>query len=97
MSVGKNTYPNFSHTLLYYYSQDSSTSSEVEPSHPLFVAKYDYKSQTAKDMSFKKGDKLFIINNDEEDWWFARAKNSGQEGCVLSSYVAELKSLDAEE
>ena len=48
-------------------------------------------------MSFKKGDELFIINNDDKDWWFARAKSSGQEGCVPSSYVAELKSLDAEE
>ena len=71
--------------------------SEVEPTHTLFVAKYDYKSQTAKDMSFKKGDELFIINSDNKDWWFARAKNSGQEGCVPSSYVAQLKSLDAEE
>ena len=79
------------------YSQGSATSSKAEPTHPLFVAKYDYKSQTEKDMSFKKGDELFIINNDDKDWWFAKAKNSGQEGCVLSSYVAEFKSLDAEE
>ena len=48
-------------------------------------------------MSFNKGDKLFIINNDDEYWWLARAKSSGQEGCVPSSYVAEFKSLDAEE
>ena len=79
------------------YSQDSSTSCKAEPTHPLFVAKYNYKSQRAKDMSFNKGDKLFIINNDDEDWWFARAKSSGQEGCVPRSYVAEFKSLDAEE
>ena len=79
------------------YSQDSSASSEAEPTHPLFVAKYNYKSQTHKDMSFKKGDKLFIINNDDKDWWFARAKGSGQEGYVPSSYVAEVESLDAEE
>ena len=48
-------------------------------------------------MSFKKGDKLFITNNDDDEWWFARAKSSGQEGCVPCSYVAEFKSLDAEE
>ena len=81
----------------YCYSQDLSTFSKVEPTHPLFVAKYDYKSRTVKDMSFKKGDKLFIIHNDMKDWWFARAKSSGQEGCVPRSYVAEFKSLDAEE
>ena len=48
-------------------------------------------------MSFSKGDKLYIINNDDKDWWFARAKSSGQEGRVPSSYVAEFKTLDAEE
>ena len=48
-------------------------------------------------MSFNKGDKLYIINNDDKDWWFARAKSSGQEGCVPSSYVAEFNSLEAEE
>ena len=81
----------------YCYLQDSSASTEIEPTHPLFVAKYDYESQTVKDMSFNKGDKLFIINNDDKDWWLARAKSSGQEGCVPSSYVAKFKSLDAEE
>ena len=99
--------PNFSAVttvclVMYHcvYSQDSSTSSKPEPSqptHPLFVAKYDYKSQTDKEMSFNKGDELYIINDDDEDWWFARAKSSGQEGCVPSSYVAESNSLEAEE
>ena len=79
------------------YSQDAASSSKEESTHPLFVAKYDYKSRTDKDMSFNKGDKLYIINNDDKDWWFARAKSSGQEGCVLSSYVAESNSLEAEE
>ena len=68
-----------------------------ELTHPLFVAKYKYKSETAKAMSFNKGDKLYIINNDDKDWWFARAKSSGQEGCVPSSYVAAFNSLEAKE
>ena len=81
----------------YVYLQDSSSSSKAKPTHPLFVAKYDYKSQTDKAMNFNKGDKLYIINKDDKDWWFARAKSSGQEGCVPSSYVAKFKSLEAEE
>ena len=48
-------------------------------------------------MSFNKGDELFIIRNDDEDWWFARAKSSGKEGCVPSNYVAKSNSLEAEE
>jgi len=68
-----------------------------KPNYPLFVGKYDYSSRTDDDLSFKKGDLLYIINTDEGDWWFARSKHSGQEGYIPSNYVAEFKSLDAEE
>ena len=65
--------------------------------YPLFVGKYDYSSRTNDDFSFKKGDLVYILNTDEEDWWFARAKHSGQEGYIPSNYVAEFKNqLDTE-
>jgi len=67
--------------------------SEAEPIYPVFFAKYDY---TSEDISFKSGDQLFIINDDNKDWWYARAKDSGEEGHVPSNYVAK-SSLDAEE
>ena len=70
---------------------------EKEPNFPLFVGKYDYSSRTDDDLSFKKGDLLYIINTDEGDWWYARSKNTGQEGYIPNNYVAEYKSLDAEE
>ena len=68
-----------------------------EPSFPLFVGKYDYSSRTDDDLSFKKGDLLYIMNTDEGDWWFARSKQTLQEGYIPNNYVAEYKSLDAEE
>ena len=72
---------------------------EVPPpsQHPIFVGKYDYDSRTDDDLSFKKGDLMYIISTDEGDWWFARAKDTGREGYIPSNYVAEYKSLDAEE
>ena len=72
---------------------------EVPPpsQHPIFVGKYDYDSRTDDDLSFKKGDLMYIISTDEGDWWFARSKDSGREGYIPSNYVAEYKSLDAEE
>lgn len=72
---------------------------EVPPpsQHPIFVGKYDYDSRTDDDLSFKKGDLMYIISTDEGDWWFARAKEGGKEGYIPSNYVAEYKSLDAEE
>ena len=64
---------------------------------PIYVGKYDYDSRTDDDLSFKKGDLMYIISTDEGDWWFARAKEGGREGYIPSNYVAEYKSLDAEE
>ena len=71
--------------------------SQVEPNFPLFVGKYDYTSRTDDRISFKKGDLLHIVSTDEGDWWFARSKDTGQEGYIPSNYVAEYNALDAEE
>ena len=68
-----------------------------ENKYPVFVGKYDYDSRTDDDLSFRKGDLLYIISTDEGDWWFARSKDTGREGYIPSNYVAEWKSLDAEE
>ena len=68
-----------------------------EPSYPVFIGKYDYDCRTDDDLSFNKGDLLYIISTDEGDWWFARSKENGKEGYIPSNYVAEWKSLDAQE
>ena len=70
---------------------------QEKSSYPLFVAKFDYASRTDDDLGFKKGDSLYIINTDDDDWWFAKAKHSNQEGYIPSNYVAEFNSLEAEE
>ena len=48
-------------------------------------------------LSLSSGNLLYIISTDEGDWWFARSKDTGKEGYIPSNYVAEYKSLDAEE
>lgn len=70
---------------------------EPEPNYPVYVGKYDYDSRTDDDLTFRKGDMLYIISTDEGDWWFARSRTTGKEGYIPSNYVAEYKSLDAEE
>ncbi|XP_040186477.1 proto-oncogene tyrosine-protein kinase Src isoform X1 [Rana temporaria] len=67
-----------------------------------FVALYDYESRTETDLSFKKGDRLQIVNNTrpdirEGDWWLARSLNSGHTGYIPSNYVAPSDSIQAEE
>ena len=71
--------------------------SQLESDKPLFVGKYDYFARADDGLGFKKGDLMYIINTDEVDWWYAKSKDLGQEGYVPSNYVAEYKSLDAEE
>ena len=68
-----------------------------EANWPLFVSKYDYNSRTEDDLGFKKGDLLYIINTEDADWWYAQHKDSEDKGFVPSNYIAEYKSLDAEE
>ena len=70
--------------------------SQAEPNYQLFCGKYDYSARTDDDLSFKKGDLLYILSTDKGDWWFARSKDTGQKGYVPSNYVAKY-TLDAEE
>ena len=75
----------------------SSLPLEAEVTILVVVAEYDYSARTDGDLGFKRGDLLYIMNSDDEDWWLARAKHSGQEGYIPSNYVAECKcELDAE-
>jgi len=63
----------------------------------LFQALYDYDARTEDDLSFKKGQKLKILNNSDGDWWQAELWGSSQRGYIPSNYVAECQSIEAEE
>ena len=66
----------------------------MEAAYPIYVAVYDYESRTTDDLGFKRNDLLCIINTDDEDWWFARSKETGKEGYIPSNYVAKANSLN---
>ena len=70
--------------------------SEPTVNYPIYVGKYDYDSLHDEDLSFKKGDLMYIISADDGDWWFARLKDSEEEGYVPSNYLTEIGSLHAE-
>jgi len=61
-----------------------------------YIAMYDYDARTDEDLSFRKGDQLFILNTDG-DWWQARSVRTGQEGYVPSNYVAPSGGLECED
>jgi len=67
------------------------------PDHPpLFVAKYDYMAREMSDLTIKKGELIYIVDDKEEGWWLVKTKSSGQEGYIPSNYIAKFQSLDAE-
>lgn len=62
-----------------------------------FVGLYDYDARTAEDLSFRKGERLQIVNNTDGDWWLARSMVTGKEGYIPSNYVAPVQSVQAQE
>ena len=67
------------------------------PQGPIFIALFDYDQRTSEDLSFTKGERLEILNNTDGDWWQARSLDTFREGYIPSNYVAESKTIQAEE
>jgi hypothetical protein len=67
---------------------------EKSPNYPLFIGLYHYWIGTndSEDLSFMKGDLMYIINHVNNDWWYARKKFSGEEGYIPSNYVTKYTS-----
>lgn len=52
----------------------TSTSTNNSNSHSnIFVALFDYQARTSEDLSFKRGERLEILNDMQGDWWYARS------------------------
>jgi hypothetical protein len=62
----------------------------------IYVALYDYKARTTEDLSFQKGEKMEIINNQEGGWWQVKSLSSGESGYAPSNYIAPATSLQTE-
>ena len=73
---------------------------QVEPKL-VYVALYDYEARTSEDLSFRKGEKLEVINGNDAingaDWWQARSLVTDAVGYIPSNYVAPAASLKSEE
>lgn len=63
---------------------------------PLYVGMYDFLATDYNELSFSKGDLLYIIS-DDGDWWFAKAKETGQEGYIPRTFIVKSRPLENEE
>ncbi|KAL9956222.1 hypothetical protein ACROYT_G037669 [Oculina patagonica] len=51
------------------------------------VALYDYVARINEDISFKRGEQLEVIDNSDDDWWFAKSLPTNEAGYIPSNYV----------
>ncbi len=72
-----------------------------------YIALFDYAARTMEDLSFKKGDILYVDEQDKKNdsWWMARLRSNSNSqsnddkikcGYIPAKYVAELDSLESE-
>ena len=69
----------------------------MELNYPVFVGIYDFDGRRDDELSFKKGDLLYIISTDKGDWWSGQSMATGKEGYIPSNRVAKWESLEDEE
>ncbi|XP_063370162.1 adapter molecule Crk [Cydia amplana] len=50
------------------------------------VARFDFVGNDPDDLPFRRGERLMVINRDEEQWWTAR-NNQGRTGSIPVPYV----------
>ncbi|XP_003742915.1 tyrosine-protein kinase Src64B [Galendromus occidentalis] len=61
------------------------------------VALYTYEARADGDLSFRKGDRLIIIDDRDPDWWCARNSLTNRQGYIPRNYVAAEKSVESED
>jgi fyn-related kinase len=86
-------------------STNSNNFVNISKAKNAYVALYDYDARTNQDLSFKKGDILYINDDDKEPngWWLAKFKTMNHmnkevvsTGYIPSQYVAKYGSLESQ-
>ena len=68
----------------------SNESSQKKKAYPLYVAKCDFFAFKSNELSFKKGNLLYIMYYDKRhSCYYARAKDTGKEGVVYDADMLE--------
>lgn len=61
-----------------------------ESVYPFYTTtKLCFKLQDADDLPFRKGEVLYVVNKDEEQWWTAR-NSQGQIGQIPVPYIQKV-------
>ena len=60
------------------------------------IALYTYNAKDDGDLSFRKGERLQILDDSDPDWWLAKHMISNQKGYIPMNYVAS-EAIEMEE
>lgn len=69
---------------------------DPEEQGDIVVALYPYDGIHQDDLSFKKGEKMKVLEEHGE-WWKAKSLSTKREGFIPSNYVAKVNTLETEE
>lgn len=56
----------------------------------LVVAEYDYNGEDTTQLTFKEGDRIVVIEEDDSGWWTGRLEKDGSFITLHSEYTKEL-------
>ncbi|KAI5933868.1 Tyrosine-protein kinase Lyn [Manis javanica] len=70
--------------------------SDPEEQGDIVVALYPYDGIHPDDLSFKKGERMKVLEEHGE-WWKAKSLSTKREGFIPSNYVAKVNTLETEE
>ncbi len=78
-------------------TNESSVNRTPSASHSkIVIALYTYNAKDDGDLSFRKGERLHIIDDTDPDWWLAKHMNNNQKGYIPMNYVAS-EAIEMEE
>ncbi|XP_022901246.1 tyrosine-protein kinase Src64B [Onthophagus taurus] len=63
----------------------------------IVVALYNYTARDATDVSFRKGDRMEILNATEGDWFTVRHIDTRREGLIPGNFVADEETIQSED
>lgn len=75
----------------------STPSRPTLPRRKVVLALYNYRAREHTDVSFRKGDRMEVLDDSESDWWKVRHLGNGKEGLIPWNFVAEELTVASEE
>lgn len=87
--IGDNSFLDLPELLEFYKIHYLDTTVLIRPAQRKIekvVAKFDFDGSDADDLPFRKGEILFVVSKDEEQWWTAK-NSSGHIGQIPVPYV----------